>query len=90
MQDSSMAPSQLDVEVNDTLLEDLKLSKDDITDFVKLLVDFTKKNHTPNECAGYCEGDIYKWVRAYNGIHGYVSLLASIQMGYIYIYNLQK
>lgn len=76
-----MAQRQLDesVSLNETLLKDLEITRGDIQDFVKLLFDFQKKNQTQqDECQGYCQGEIYSWLRAYNGIHGYVSLLVSI------------
>ncbi|KAH8300272.1 hypothetical protein KR044_012356 [Drosophila immigrans] len=77
MQDLVMTQSQ--VKLNETLLKDLEITSSDIQDFVQLLFEFQKKNQSqPDECRGYCQGDIYKWVGAYNGIHGYVSLLICI------------
>ncbi|XP_017865818.1 G-protein coupled receptor dmsr-1 isoform X1 [Drosophila mojavensis] len=81
MQETNMAQRQLDesVSLNETLLKDLEITRGDIQDFVKLLFDFQKKNQTQqDECQGYCQGEIYTWLRAYNGIHGYVSLLICI------------
>jgi len=76
MQDLVMNQPQLPL--NESLLKDLELTSSDIHDFVKLLFDFQKKNQSQqDECHGYCQGDIYKWLGAYNGIHGYVSLLVS-------------
>ncbi|KAH8371922.1 hypothetical protein KR093_009289, partial [Drosophila rubida] len=77
MQDLVMTQTQ--VKLNETLLKDLQITNSDIQDFVQLLFEFQKKNQSqPDECRGYCQGDIYKWVGAYNGIHGYVSLLICI------------
>ncbi|KAH8416153.1 hypothetical protein KR222_009405 [Zaprionus bogoriensis] len=69
-----MAPLQ----VNETLLKDRQLTISEIQDFAKLLADLYKKNQSQNECVGYCEGDIYKWVRAYNGVHGYICIFGTI------------
>lgn len=77
MQDLVMPQSPLPL--NETLLKEMELTSSDIQDFVKRLFDFQKKNQSQlDECQGYCQGDIYKWLGAYNGIHGYVSLLVSI------------
>ncbi|XP_034477099.1 sex peptide receptor [Drosophila innubila] len=77
MQDLVMPQSPLPL--NDTLLKDLKLTSSDIHDFVKFFFDFQKKNQSQqDECQGYCQGEIYTWLGAYNGIHGYVSLLICI------------
>jgi len=70
--------NQPQLPLNESLLKDLELTSSDIHDFGKLLFDFQKKNQSQqDECQGYCQGDIYKWLGAYNGIHGYVSLLVS-------------
>ncbi|XP_039147400.1 G-protein coupled receptor dmsr-1 isoform X1 [Drosophila simulans] len=65
---------------NDTVLKDYHLTSTDIEKFVKLWQEFQMKNMTPqvDECQGYCQGEIYNWLRAYNSIHGYVSLMICI------------
>jgi len=64
---------------NDTVLKDHELTSTDIEKFVKLWHEYQMKNMTPqvDECQGYCQGEIYNWLRAYNSIHGYVSLMVS-------------
>ncbi|XP_016930284.2 G-protein coupled receptor dmsr-1 isoform X2 [Drosophila suzukii] len=65
---------------NDTVLKDHELTSTDIEKFVKLWHEYQMKNMTPqvDECQGYCQGEIYNWLRAYNSIHGYVSLMICI------------
>lgn len=47
----------------------------------------SKLNLTLNtETCGYCDGDFREVIQAYNGIHGYVSLLVR---AYVYLYYLQ-
>lgn len=67
------------VPFNDTVLKDYHLTSTDIEKFVKLWQEYQMKNMTPqvDECQGYCQGEIYNWLRAYNSIHGYVSLMVS-------------
>ncbi|XP_030375135.1 probable G-protein coupled receptor 139 [Scaptodrosophila lebanonensis] len=70
--------------LNASMLQDLELSNNDIIEYVKLLHHYLQKNRTQqkeevvDECAGYCQGEIYQWLKAYNNIHGYVSLLICI------------
>jgi len=69
---------QSPLSLNETILKELELTSSDIHDFVKFFNDFQKKNQSQqDECRGYCQGEIYTWLGAYNGIHGYVSLLVS-------------
>ncbi|KAH8372714.1 hypothetical protein KR009_003434 [Drosophila setifemur] len=83
MQDTSLNMTQSNMQhrvpFNETVLKDFELTSSDIDKFVKLMHEFQMKNMTPqvDECQGYCQGEIYNWLRAYNSIHGYVSLMAS-------------
>ncbi|XP_022223263.2 G-protein coupled receptor dmsr-1 isoform X2 [Drosophila obscura] len=65
---------------NATILKDFKITSSEMEDFVKLMFDFQRKNQSMqnDECQGYCQGEIYNWLRAYNSIHGYVSLMICI------------
>ncbi|KAH8290763.1 hypothetical protein KR054_005675, partial [Drosophila jambulina] len=87
MQDTSlnMTQSQLQPQMpafNKTVLNDLQITKTDIDKFLKYWQEFQKKNMSMSsqvdECQGYCQGEIYNWLRAYNSIHGYVSLMICI------------
>ncbi|ALC41748.1 CG13229, partial [Drosophila busckii] len=80
MQDLTMSQLQKPphVVLNETLLRDFELTDFDVDDFIKLSIAIQKRMNQTDECSGYCQGDIYKWVRAYNGVHGYVSLMICI------------
>lgn len=86
MQDTSlnmsqpMSNSHHRLPFNETVLKDFKLTSSDIDKFVQLMHQFQRKNMSTqmDECHGYCQGEIYSWLRAYNNIHGYVSLMVSV------------
>ncbi|XP_020818188.1 sex peptide receptor [Drosophila serrata] len=85
MQDTSLNMTQSHLQpqmaaFNKTVLNDLHITKTDIDKFLKYWQDFQKKNmsNQVDECQGYCQGEIYNWLRAYNSIHGYVSLMICI------------
>ncbi|KAH8237190.1 hypothetical protein KR038_006207, partial [Drosophila bunnanda] len=85
MQDISLNVTQSHMQppmaaFNKTVLNDLHITKTDIDKFLKYWQDFQKKNmsNQVDECQGYCQGEIYNWLRAYNSIHGYVSLMICI------------
>ncbi|KAH8233080.1 hypothetical protein KR026_003898 [Drosophila bipectinata] len=89
MQDTSLnmsqpqSNSQHRLPFNETVLKDFKLTSSDIDKFVQLMHEYNqhqRKNLTNqvDECHGYCQGEIYSWLRAYNNIHGYVSLMICI------------
>ncbi|XP_023031798.1 G-protein coupled receptor dmsr-1 [Drosophila willistoni] len=68
-------------DLNASLLESLHISPEEFNDFMARLADMKIKNKSLaeiSECEGYCQGEIYKWLRTYNGMHGYVSLLICI------------
>ncbi|KAH8348637.1 hypothetical protein KR084_009334 [Drosophila pseudotakahashii] len=68
------------VPFNDSVLKDQGLTSTDIDKFVQLWKQYQMKNMSDqmDECQGYCQGEIYNWLRAYNSIHGYVSLMICI------------
>lgn len=84
MQDTSLNMTQSHLPhkmppFNKTVLNGVPITQNDIDKFVKFMHAFQKKNMSTqvDECQGYCQGEIYNWLRAYNSIHGYVSLMVS-------------
>ncbi|XP_034127244.1 sex peptide receptor isoform X3 [Drosophila guanche] len=81
---SNMLQSQSNLQqalpFNSTILRDFKITDSEIADFVKLMHEFQRNNQSllHDECSGYCQGEIYNWLKAYNSIHGYVSLMICI------------
>ncbi|XP_016999241.2 G-protein coupled receptor dmsr-1 [Drosophila takahashii] len=73
-------PLHHSVPFNDSVLKDQGLTSTDIDKFVQLWKQYQMKNMSAqvDECQGYCQGEIYNWLRAYNSIHGYVSLMICI------------
>ncbi|XP_053965553.1 G-protein coupled receptor dmsr-1 [Anastrepha ludens] len=60
---------------------DKLVTDDELRDFLKLYekYNYAKRNSTHEpECYDYCTGELYRMLRTYNGVHGYVALLICI------------
>ncbi|XP_037951213.1 sex peptide receptor-like isoform X2 [Teleopsis dalmanni] len=53
----------------------------DVRKFLEFMQRYHANHSVPAdlaECQDYCKGQLYQWLRAYNGVHGYVALLICI------------